>query len=966
LNDSDIRDLEGRLRESVRGEVRFDLPSRLLYSTDASIYQIEPLGVVIPRAPDDVFATFEAAREFGVPILPRGAGTSLAGQTVGRALVVDASKHLNRILEVDLEARYALVEPGVVQEHLNRRLRGPGFLFGPDTATANRATLGGMIGNNSAGSHSIVYGKTVDHVEAIDAILATGESRTFGELEPSRAANSGGIEGRISRIVARHREEIDARFPRLMRRVSGYNLDELVRKDGFNLARLLVGSEGTLAWVQRARVRIEPRPPATALMVVHFRTLDEAVEASEAILPLGPSAVELVDQMILGLARGSLGLSREIGFLEGAPGAVLIVEFFGESAAALDSRLDALEATLKRGRLGYAWPRALDPAAQARVWEVRKAGLGLLLGMKGNRKPIAFVEDCAVEPAKLPEFFRRFRSIVHEHGTTAGYYGHASVGCLHIRPLIDTHEPAEVRKMSAMMRAVVDLVTEFGGAMSGEHGDGLARSHLNERLFGPSIYRAFREVKRAFDPENRMNPGKIVDGPAMEENLRYGEPYAPIEVATRYDFGPEGGLLSAVELCSGIGVCRKTGDGAMCPSYMVTGEESHSTRGRANLLRAILTGRLPPEELAGQALHDAMDLCLECKACKAECPLGVDMAKLKYEVLGRYNENHGAPWRSTLFARVHQLSAAASIWPQAVNRLGGSSAFRKLLDRWLRIDSRRALPPIAPRTFEHWFRNRPHRSGEVSASPPRGQVVLFHDTFMNFNYPEIGKAATRILEAAGYRVELADRVCCGRPMISRGFPDEARAHAEHNARELGGWIDKGYSVVGCEPSCLLTFRDEYPDLLGPLAGRLAGSAFLLEEFIGREKQAGRWDIAFEQSGQQALLHTHCHQKALVGSGALVDLLGEAYQVREIDSGCCGMAGAFGYETEHYAVSTALRERRLLPEVRENPNAVIIASGASCRQQIVDGVPRQVLHPAEALAALLPAPDGKGIGPRVER
>ena len=945
VSNSRMRDLAARLRERVTGEVRFDRASRLLYSTDASIYQIEPIGVVIPKEPDDVFEAFSLAREFGIPILPRGAGTSLAGQTVGAGLVIDTSKHLNRILEVNTDEGWAEVEPGLVQEHLNQRLQPLGFLFGPDTATANRATLGGMIGNNSAGSHSIVYGKTVDHVERIDAILASGEARSFAEVDFKAARNRGGLEGQIAHMIELHREEIDARFPRLMRRVSGYNLDELSRGPRFNLARLVTGSEGTLAWIERARVRIEPRPTEKALMVVHFRTISEAVEATEVILPLEPAAVELVDDMILGLARQSLGLAREIRFIEGTPGAVLIVEFFGENRAEAASRLDHLEATLRRQQLGYAWPRALEPRLQAQVWNMRKAGLGLLLGMKGDRKPVAFVEDCAVTPAKLPAFLERFRSIVREYDTSAGYYGHASVGCLHIRPLINTKLPSEVNKMKAMMADVVDLVMEFGGAMSGEHGDGLARSHLNERLFGTELYRVFKNVKHAFDPENRMNPGKIVDAPSMDENLRYGDHYSPIEVRTHYDFEAEGGLTAAAELCSGIGVCRKTGDGAMCPSYMVTGEEAHSTRGRANLMRSVLTGRLPARELTGETLHDALDLCLECKACKAECPLGVDMAKLKYEFLAGYNDAHGAPLRSRLFAGIHRLNEVASLWPDAANWLARNRSARWIADRWLGIDQRRTLPPIAATTFSRWFLGRKARA----RPDPVGGVVLFNDTFMNFNFPEVGKAATRLLEAAGYEVRLADQVCCGRPMISKGFADSARMNAAYNARELGGWIEKGYSIVGCEPSCVLTFRDEYADLLGPEAGRLADASFLLEEFIERETSAGRWRLSLRHTGREALVHTHCHQKALVGSQSLVKLLEQAYEVTEVDSGCCGMAGSFGYEKEHYATSMALADRTLLPTLGAAPDAVVVSSGVSCRQQIVEGAARRVLHPAEALA-----------------
>src|SRR5215467_14090436 len=494
-------DLYQALKARVSGEVRFDRASRLMYNTDASIYEIEPIGVVIPRTHEDVFAAMEVAHDFKVPVLPRGAGTSLAGQTVGDAVVIDMSKHLNRVLNVNTEERWAIVEPGVVQEQLNLHVRPMGYLFGPDTSTANRATIGGMMGNNSAGSHSILYGKTIDHVLEMDVVLASGESRTLREMKLEDAVARGGLEGRIADIVRANREEIDRRFPKILRRVSGYNLDEFVRNGKFNLVKLVVGSEGTLAAVHQAKVRIEPRPPATALCVVHFADIVESIRASDIILPFKPGAIELIDDMIIELGKNSLEISRLMGFIQGNPAGVLLVEFYGENEAELRSKLDAMEAALKRDKSGYAYVRAFDAAQQQSIWKVRKAGLGLLLGMKGERKPIAFVEDCAVDPAKLPGFFIRFRDCVHKYDTSAGYYGHASVGCLHIRPLINTKDRRDIQIMKDMTDEIADLVIEFGGGMSGEHGDGLARSYLNERLFGPQLYRAFQEVKAAFDPE---------------------------------------------------------------------------------------------------------------------------------------------------------------------------------------------------------------------------------------------------------------------------------------------------------------------------------------------------------------------------------------------------------------------------------------------------------------------------------
>lgn len=946
-------DLYQALKKRISGEVRFDRPSRLIYSNDASIYEIEPIGVVIPRTHEDVFATMELARDFKVPVLPRGGGTSQAGQTVGHAVLMDMSKYLNRILEVNTEERWARVEPGVIQEQFNLHLRPMGFLFGPDTSTANRATLGGMMGNNSAGSHSIIYGKTIDHILEMDVVLSSGERKRFSELQFDEAVTRGGLEGTIAEIVRANRDEIERRYPKIMRRVSGYNLDEFVRNGKFDLTKLMVGSEGTLAAVHQAKVRIEPRPASTALCVVHFADIVEAIRVSETVLPLNPAAIELIDDKIINLARKSLDLSRQMDFVQGHPGALLVIEFYGENEAYLRSKLDELVATLKRDKAGYAYVCAFDPAEQNKIWKIRKAGLGLLLGMKGDRKPIAFVEDCAVEPAKLPEFFVRFRDVIHKYGTSAGYYGHASVGCLHIRPLINTKDPNDIRIMREMTDEIAGLVIEFGGGMSGEHGDGLARSYLNEKLFGPQLYQAFRQVKAAFDPEFRMNPGKIVDGPPMTENLRYGGAYQTININTHYDFSREGGFASAVELCNGAGVCRKKNEGTMCPSYMVTMEDKHSTRGRANLMRQVLSGKLPAHEFTGKDLHDALDLCLECKGCKAECPSNVDMAKLKYEFLAHYNEANRAPLRSKMFAHIHTLSRIGSRWPSMTNWMLTNPGVRRLLDRFVAIDSRRKLPLFAQQTFESWFVKRPPSEFRNSNSKLSGKVVLFHDTFINYNDPDIGKAATRLLEAAGYEVRLAERKCCGRPMISKGFPEAARANAAFNVRQLHSFVKSGYSIVGCEPSCILTFRDEYPDLIkGSEVIDVAKAAFLLEEFIVNERETGRWKLDFKRQQRKALIHGHCHEKALIGSRYLKDALAMAYPVEEVDSGCCGMAGSFGYEKEHYEVSVAVGRRRLVPAVENNPEAIVIAPGISCRQQVEHATGRRPLHPAEALVMAL--------------
>ncbi|MBI1893585.1 MAG: FAD-binding protein, partial [Candidatus Rokubacteria bacterium] len=724
-------DLEQALRRRVEGEVRFDKMTRLLYSTDASIYQIEPIGVVFPRHAGDVQAVLETANEFRVPILPRGGGTSLAGQTVGQAVVLDFSRHMNQILEVNREERWCRVQPGVVQDELNAHVRPAGLLFGPDTSTSNRATLGGMLGNNSAGAHSIAYGLTVDHVLELTVLLSDGAQVRFADVTPEELEvkrRQSGLEGHIylevSRLIAEHRDEILARYPKILRRVSGYNLDQFVQDKPFNLARLAVGSEGTLVAVVEAKMRLVPHPAKTALDVIHFRTLDEALDASPAILETGPYAVELTDKMILDLARGNIEQSKRLGFVQGDPAAILIVEYAGESEGEVKAKVEALESLRSRSRIGYAATITHAPEEQESIWKLRKAGLGLLLGMKGEKKPVAFVEDTAVDPAKLPEFTRHFNKILAKHGAEAGYYGHCSVGCLHIRPLINLKETGGVAQMLAIANEITDLVLAFGGALSGEHGDGLARSHFNAKLYGSQLYDAFRQVKRAFDPHNLLNPGKIVDAPPMTENLRYGSLYKTWEPKTTLDFSGQGGFAAAVEMCNGVGVCRKKLEGTMCPSYMATLDEEHSTRGRANALRTVLSGQVPRSEFTGRRLYEILDLCLECKACKAECPSNVDMAKLKYEFLAHYYRANGLPLRNRLFGRIADLSRWGSRVAPLVNWLNGLEVSRWLLERFVGIDRRRPLPRLASATFLDWFSR--HTPGNGAGA--RGTVLLFHDT----------------------------------------------------------------------------------------------------------------------------------------------------------------------------------------------------------------------------------------------
>jgi FAD/FMN-containing dehydrogenase/Fe-S oxidoreductase len=952
---NDYDDLAAALKNRVEGDVSFDSYTRLLYSTDASMYQIEPVGIVIPRHKGDVQAVIEIANRFAVPVLPRGGGTSLAGQTVGKAIVLDFSKYMHRVLEVNREELWCRVQPGLVQDELNAYVRPMGLQFGPDTSTSNRATIGGMIGNNSAGAHSLTYGKTLDHVLELTVLLSDGSEVVLSDFSPEALQNKcrqenleGRIYGEIARLAQTHKNEILARYPKIMRRVSGYNLDEFIKPQPFNLSRIVVGSEGTLATVVEAKMRLVPKPKWTALDVIHFDNDQAALEAGPAILQTAPYAMESTDNMILNLARKNIEQSRRLGFVQGNPDSLLMVEYAGETEHEVKQQVLRLEELRKARRIGYAATLAFKPEEVNAIWAVRKAGLGLLLGTKGDKKPIAFVEDTAVAPAQLPEFIKRFREIIARHDAIAGYYGHCSVGCMHIRPLINLKEQSEVNKMVSIANEISDLVLEFNGAMSGEHGDGIARSHFNQKLFGPVLYEAFRQVKRVFDPKNLMNPGKIVDAPPITEALRISPQYRTWQPQTTLDFSPQGGFAAAVEMCSGMGECRKKLNGIMCPSYMGTLDEEHSTRGRANALRSVLSGKVPHEHFTGKRLYEVMDLCLECKACKAECPSNVDMAKLKYEFLDHYHRANGLPLRNRLFGGIERMNRIGSQFAPLSNWIAQTRLNRWLMEKFAGIDRRRPLPRFASHTFEDWFQDHP-----LEGDGTNGDVVLFHDTFNNFNTPNVAIAATRFLERAGYRVRLVEKRCCGRPMISKGMLRTAKDNAAWNIEQLAEYADKGVAIVGLEPSCLLTLRDEYPEFLRTTAAqRVADNSFLFEEFLVRERDAGKLSInvGVGVNGRKALLHGHCHQRALVGTAPTVSVLnGAGFAVTEVDSGCCGMAGSFGFEKEHYELSLTIGNRRLAPAVKAAGAEVeIVAPGISCRQQIEHLAGRRAKHPAELL------------------
>jgi FAD/FMN-containing dehydrogenase/Fe-S oxidoreductase len=963
-----LDDIATQIREGISGEVRTDPVTKMLYRTDASMYEMEPLGLILPAAPEDVVHTVRVAASHGIPLLPRGGGTSLAGQSVGRAFHVDYSKYMNTILELDAQAGWVRVQPGVVLDELNENLKPHGLQFAPDVSTSSRANIGGMIGNNSCGAHSILYGKTIDHVIDLTVVLADGALAKFEPLDDAQwqqKAELPGLEGEIYRgvtgIIDEHTDEIRRRFPSVMRRVSGYNLDEFVANgegdSGRDLCKLVVGSEGSLCHVVEARLNLVPLPHHKAVVACHFHSIHDALQANLEILHTSPASIELVDKILLDLTKDSIEHRSVRSFLQGDPEALLFVEYYADSEQELEHKVLALEELLDRSGLSYAVVQAFEPVLIQQMWDLRKAGLGLLMSMPGDSKPQPGVEDSCVPVEVQAEYAGRVQALMEENDTVAEFYGHASVGVLHIRPILNIKTAEGVRLLRHLQERMSDMVLEYGGAMSAEHGDGLARGEWIAKMFGQQLVGAFAQIKALFDPGNIMNPGKIVQPPRMDENLRYDEAYTSATAGSAGDsffrYQREGSLLQAVEMCSGVGHCRKKMAGTMCPSYMATLEEEHSTRGRANALRAALSGRLPGGGgMDSPELARVMDLCLECKACKSECPSSVDMARLKYEFLAHYREAHGYPLRSRLFGHIGQLNGWLSRASLLANGMMRNLPSRWLLDCILGIDRRRKSPRLASQTFSSWFRGRSHIRGGR-----RGPVLLFNDTFTEYNDPQIGMAATMILESAGFEVViLDDNICCCRPTISEGFLRESKNRIISNLDVLEPYAREGIPMVGLEPSCVLTFRDDYVDLVDdPRAIAVKDNTLLLDEFLTGLRRDGELELDFTSTPRNILIHGHCHQKALVGTGSCVEVMNmpPGFRAQEIDAGCCGMAGSFGYEKEHYDLSMRIGEDRLFPAVRSAPaDTEIAATGTSCRHQIADATGRAPRHWAEILVEAL--------------
>jgi FAD/FMN-containing dehydrogenase/Fe-S oxidoreductase len=976
-------DLEQALAGGIAGDVRFDGYTRHLYSTDASIYAIEPIGVVFPRDADDVAAAVEIANRFRVPVLPRGAGTSLAGQTVGHAVILDFSYAMHRIVSIDPDARAATIQPGVVQEDLNAAASAHGLWFAPDTSTANRATLGGMIGNNSCGSRSARYGMTIDHVASLDVVLSDGSRAQLGAADPDaveRRGRGNTLEARlyreIPRLVETHADAIRSGFPPHWRRSGGYRLDRMLPEAGpFDLSKLVVGSEGTLAIVVQAIVRLVPRPSNVIGVAGHFRSVDDALGGVVAAHECNAAAIELIDDTILDLARRSPVHARLASALEGRPGALLWAEFYGDSpsdAAADASRLETMWMQSSAGTGAYAVVRAESPSRLRQFRELRKAGLGLLTAAgQGGERSIAFVEDTAVDPARLQDYTRRFRAILEAHGLRAGFYGHASAGCLHIRPFMDLRRPGRIETMHAVAEEVAGLVAEFGGMNSSEHGDGLVRAEFSRRLFGDALYGAMREVKGLFDPDGRLNPGKKVDPPRMTENLRDPSlpPAAPLHTHIRFD--STDGMRGAADRCARVGACRRSAGsgGTMCPSFMATRDEQHSTRGRANALVRALSMPDPAAALGDERLHEILDLCLECKACRAECPMSVDMAALKSEFLSHYHAAHGTPLGARLFGHVRTLNRIGSMFAPLSNMIA-TRAGRFALEKLAGIDRRRPLPRFRGDTLHKWFARRlppDSRAGTRPASRSGGsrtssavarRVVFLADSFTSYTEPGIGRAAIELLERAGYDVEFAGDVCCGRALISKGLLREAKATQAVLLDRLGPAALDGTPIVGCEPSCVMTLRDELPALANgdPRADAVARAATLVETLLVEAIDAGSLSLDPQSpvAGRRILLHPHCHQKAASATGSTIALLERipGVEVITLDAGCCGMAGSFGFERTHYDLSLRIGAMRLFPALDAEPDAIVAATGVSCRQQIAHATGREAHHPVSLIRQAL--------------
>lgn len=942
-----MESLYQELRKHTACELRFDEVSRRIYSVDASIFEVLPLGIAIPRNQKDLATTLQIAYKNRTPVIARGAATGITGGCLGSGLIIDTSKYLNSILEINIEKEYAICEPGVVQDHLNAQLAPFGYRLGPDTSTGNRATIGGMTANNSAGARSLFYGRMIDHVEEVELLLADGEKVNFGPLSPEEwqfklaLKNSEGHIYRESlRIAKQYRREIEEHIPTIPRMAAGYNLNYLLRTP-YNLAKVIVGSEGTLGIITKIKVKIAKKPKFTGQCVVHFHDMLDAMHSISKMMEWNPLALEMIDHHILQMGAKAPSIKTKLGWMVGNPNTVFIAEFQGSTPEEVKDRLEKFHESMKNQKIGYAYTLLTDPKSLDNVWDVRKAGLGLLMSRRSYSRAIAFIEDLSIPPKELPDFITKFRTYLQKMGKDAGIYGHVGSGCMHIRPYMDLREESELALMQKMMVDVADLVLASGGSLTGEHGDGMIRSWLNEKMFGPEVYQAFKELKHAFDSDNRMNPGKIVDGLTVAENLRISPQKPTSKLKTFLDFSKEGGFELAVDMCNGNGLCRKM-ENTMCPSFQATLEEYDSTRARAQALRGVIHGELGVTDLTSPAVRDVLDLCLQCKGCKTECPSQVDMAKMKGEFLYHYQQKHGISLRTRLFGSLGYFQKMGSKLPNFLNKINSTRPVKWFLS-YLCISPQRDLPTLADERFSDLFK-------QIEQSPSlTKEVVLLNDTYTEFNQPQIGLSAVKVLNAMGYRVLLPEWSCCGRPALSKGLLPKAKTMATNLIGQLIPYAQRGLKIVGLEPSCISTFMDDYKDLVDTAwASPVLEAAVSFDEFVAANGEG----IQFKDTITSVKVHGHCHQKALVGMEPTLKALklNPGFKFEAIPSGCCGMAGSFGYEKEHYGISMKIGSLKLFPAINKSPvDTEIVASGFSCRTQISDGTGRHALHLAELLA-----------------
>jgi FAD/FMN-containing dehydrogenase/Fe-S oxidoreductase len=977
MNPNTLADQLDQLRITLEGDLFTDQAFRLLHATDASVYREVPLAIVRPKNTEDIRKLILFARENKTSLIPRTAGTSLAGQVVGSGIVVDVSKYFTKILEINKEEHWVRVEPGVVLDELNMAVAPYGLFFGPETSTANRCMIGGMVGNNACGAHSIIYGSTRDHVISLKTILSDGTDAEFLPQSPEEFEGKS-VGDSLESIIYRNirnllndpetQSEIRKEYPDpvIKRRNTGYAVDLLLdcypfSADGkpFNFSKLLAGSEGTLAFTTEIKLNLVPLPPRIKILLcAHFKTLEEALQGNLIALKYKPGAVELMDKFILDCTRDNIEQSKNRFFIEGDPGAILIIEFAGETIEELLEIKTKLEHDLKHSHLGYHYP-VVSGADIPKVWALRKAGLGVLTNIPGDPKPVSVIEDTAVNPEKLPYYIAEFKELLAKHDLDCVYHAHIATGELHLRPVLNLKDPEDVRKFRAIARDTAQLVKKFRGSLSGEHGDGRLRGEFIPLMIGEKNYEILRMIKQAWDPENIFNPGKITATAPMDTSLRYVPGKPTRELDTIFDFSIDGGILRAAEKCNGSGDCRKSHliGGTMCPSYMAGRDENNTTRARANILREFLTSSTRGNPFSHREIYEVMDLCLSCKGCKSECPSNVDIAKYKAEFLQHYYDEHGIPLRSLAIANISRLNRLGSMAPWAYNFVMTQPFLSDQLKKILGMAPQRSLPPLATKTLKQWLRENPQQV--TTDSTPR-KVYLFIDEFTDFNDTTVGIASVRLLNALGYKVLTPDHPESGRAYLSKGLVRQARKLAVENVLIFKEIIRDEIPLIGIEPSAILSFRDEYPDLVGKElrkdALKLAGSCLLFEEFFMKEVRAGHiTKEQFTSDSLQIKLHGHCHQKALSTTGPTKEMLSLPvnFHVEEIPSGCCGMAGSFGYEKEHYELSMKVGELVLFPSVRKAEKSVIIAApGTSCRHQIKDGTGREALHPVEVMVRAL--------------